>query len=281
MCDTDVLPDLKQPIAVASVVLVTGCSSGIGRAICDHLAANGRRVFGGSRSACAASAWTYLPIDVTQEESVAQAVAAVFAREGRIDALVTAAGSSLMGAFEDTTIDEAKQHFDVNFFGTIRVIRAALPIMREQRAGKIILIGSIGGVIGLQYLSYYSAGKFALNGLVEALRPEIAKFGVQVAVINPGDFGTNISTNELHAANSRPHSPYFVAHQRARDLYGTRIREAPPPLAVARLVERLLNRRTLPVRLAVGSPVEKLGLTAKRLLSPRVFEYLLQKSQGL
>ena len=153
--------------------------------------------------------------------------------------------------------------------------------MREQRAGKIILIGSIGGVIGLQYLSYYSAGKFALNGLVEALRPEIAKFGVQMAVINPGDFGTNISTNELHAANSGPHSPYFVAHQRARDVYGTRIREAPSPLVVARLVDRLLNRRTLPVRLAIGAPVEKLGLTAKRLLSPRVFEYLLQKSQGL
>ena len=108
-----------------------------------------------------------------------------------------------------------------------------------------------------------------------------ANAAAYMAIINPGDFGTNISTNELHAANSRPHSPYFVAHQRARDLYGTRIREAPPPLAVARLVDRLLNRRTLPVRLAVGSPVEKLGLTAKRLLSPRVFEYLLQKSQGL
>ena len=92
----------------APVVLVTGCSSGIGKSTCEHLAANGRRVFGGSRSACAPTAWTYLPIDVTQEDSVAQAVATVHASEGRIDALVTAAGRSLMGALEETTIDEAK-----------------------------------------------------------------------------------------------------------------------------------------------------------------------------
>ena len=90
------------------------------------------------------------------------------AGDGLPEAVVTAAGRSLMGAHEDITIDEAKQHFDINFFGTIRVIRAVLPTMREQRAGKIILIGSIGGLIGLQYLSYYSAAKFALNGLVEA-----------------------------------------------------------------------------------------------------------------
>ena len=265
----------------APVVLVTGCSSGIGKSTCDHLAANGRRVFGGSRSACAPTAWTYLPIDVTQEDSVAQAVATVHASEGRIDALVTAAGRSLMGALEETTIDEAKQHFDINFFGTIRLIKAVLPVMREQRAGKIILIGSIGGLIGLQYLAYYSAAKFALNGVVEALRPEVAEFGVQVCVINPGDFATNISVNELHAANSGPQSPYFEAHQRARNLYGRRIRQAPPPLAVARVVNRLLNKRTLPVRLAVGSSVEKLGLTAKRVLSPRAFEYVLKKNQGL
>jgi len=261
-------------------VLVTGCSSGIGKAVCDYLATAGWRVYGGSRSLCVTSKWTHLPLDVTHDASIAQAVSTVLAREGRIDALVTAAGRSLMGALEDTTIDEAKQLFDINFFGTVSAVKAVLPIMRRQRAGKIALIGSIGGVIGLPYLSYYSATKFALNGLVEALRPEVSEYGVQVCVINPGDFRTNISINELHAVNSAPHSPYFGGHQRARDLYGTRIKQADPPLAVAKAVHQLLTRRTLPVRRVVGSSVERLGLVAKNLLSSRVFEHILKKNRG-
>src|SRR5262249_11395805 len=129
----------------AVVVLVTGSSSGIGRAICDRLGGSGARVYGGSRSACTPDSWNYLNLDVTDDASVQAAVEEVISREGRIDALVNCAGVSLAGPIEDTTIEEAKWQFETNFFGTVRLIRAVLPGMRRQASGKIIVIGSIGG----------------------------------------------------------------------------------------------------------------------------------------
>ncbi|RTL64239.1 MAG: SDR family oxidoreductase [Hyphomicrobiales bacterium] len=264
----------------SSNVLVTGCSSGIGRAICDHLASTGWRVYGGSRTACVPDAWSYLPLDVTDEGSVARAVDAMLAREGHIDALVACAGRSLMGAMEDTRIEEAEALFDTNFFGTVRTIKQVLPAMRRQRAGKIVIVGSIGGVMGLPYLSFYSATKFALNGLAEALRLEVAPFGVQICVINPGDFHTNISANERHTSAPAARSPYMAEHRLARDLFADRVRNAPSPRAVAESVERLLAAKDLPVRRTVGSPLERLAVVAKSLLAPRMFEYLLRKNLG-
>lgn len=261
-------------------VLVTGCSSGIGRAVCDHLASKGWRVYGGSRTPCIADVWSYLPLDVTDDGSVAMAVDTMLAREGHIDALVACAGRSLMGAMEDTRIEEAEALFDTNFFGTVRTIKQVLPAMRRQGAGKIVIVGSIGGIIGLPYLSFYSATKFALNGLGEALRLEVAPFNVQVCVINPGDFHTNISANERHTSAPASRSPYLDGHRLARDLFADRVRTAPSPRAVAESVDRLLTAKEMPVRRTVGSPLEKLAVAAKGLLAPRVFEYLLKKNLG-
>lgn len=269
-----------MPLAVKhSTVLVTGCSSGIGRAVCDHLASRGWRVYGGSRTACVADAWSYLPLDVTDDRSVGHAVDTMLTREGHIDALVACAGRSLMGALEDTRIEEAQALFDTNVFGTVRTIQKVLPAMRRQGAGKIVIVGSIGGVIGLPYLSFYSATKFALNGLAESLRLEVAPFGVQICVINPGDFRTNISANERHTAEASG-SPYLASHRHAREMYADRVRNAPSPRAVAERVEGLLTLRDLPVRRSVGSPLEKLAVVAKALLAPRVFEYLLKRNVG-
>jgi NAD(P)-dependent dehydrogenase (short-subunit alcohol dehydrogenase family) len=269
-----------MPLAVKPpTVLVTGCSSGIGRAVCDHLASRGWRVYGGSRTACIADAWSYLPLDVTDDRSVGHAVDTMLTREAHIDALVACAGRSLMGALEDTRIEEAQALFDTNVFGTVRTIQKVLPAMRRQGAGKIVIVGSIGGVIGLPYLSFYSATKFALNGLAESLRLEVAPFGVQICVINPGDFRTNISANERHTAEASG-SPYLTGHRHAREMYADRVRNAPSPRAVAECVERLLTSRHLPVRCSVGSPFEKLAVVAKTLLPPRVFEYLLKRNVG-
>jgi NAD(P)-dependent dehydrogenase (short-subunit alcohol dehydrogenase family) len=183
----------------AVVVLVTGSSSGIGKAICDQLGGSGARVYGGSRLACTPRNWTSLNIDVTDDAAVQAAVGTVMGREGRIDALVSCAGVSLAGPIEDTSIEEAKWQFETNFYGTVRLIRAVLPGMRKQASGKIIVIGSIGGLIGLPYLGYYSAAKFALDGLVEALRTEIAPFGIQACVLHPGAFRTAMDANEVFA----------------------------------------------------------------------------------
>src|SRR5690349_13173429 len=153
-----------------AVIAVTGCSSGVGFAIAERMAKRNAAVYGGSRRACSPATWAYLPLDVTDRSSVDQFVAEILAREGRIDVLVTSAGMGLAGAVEDTDDDEALRQLDVNFFGTCRAVRAVLPIMRKQGHGKIIIVGSIGGLIGLPFAAYYSASKFALNGFTEALR---------------------------------------------------------------------------------------------------------------
>ena len=123
---------------------------------------------------------TMLTADVTDECSVDQTVAAVLEREGRLDIVVNNAGMGIAGPVEDTSIEQAKPQFEVNFFGAFRVCRAVLPAMRRQGSGYIVNIGSIGGVLAIPYQSMYSASKFALEGLSEALRMEVRPFGIRV-----------------------------------------------------------------------------------------------------
>jgi NAD(P)-dependent dehydrogenase (short-subunit alcohol dehydrogenase family) len=262
-------------------VLVTGSSSGIGRACCDRLAArDGWRVYGGSRTALAGEGWSYLGMDVTDDASVARAVEELLAREGRIDALVHCAGVSLVGSIEDTTVEEARRHLDINYFGSVRVIRAVLPAMRQQAAGRIIVIGSIGGLIGLPYQGHYSAGKFALDGLVEALRTEVRPFGIEASVLHPGDLNTAIGVNRVISENATDSSAYDAAFRRAVAFYAASERKAPAPDVVARTVERMLHRRRLPTRTVVGTALELMGVWGKTVLPARSFEYLMRQAYG-
>ena len=277
-------PAVDPPVSASrlpDVVLVTGSSSGIGRACCDRLAAGGRRVYGASRTPGDAARWTYVAMDVTDDASVARAVDEVVRREGRIDALVHCAGISIAGSFEDTTVEEANRQFDTNFFGAVRVVRAVLPVMRRQGAGKLIVVGSIGGLMGLPYIGYYSASKFALDGLVQALRMEIRPFGIEATVVHPGDFNTAISANQILCANANANSAYFAACQRTIEIYDTNVRQARPADVVARRIERLVSRRRLPVRSVLGTPSEVLGVWLKSVLPSRSFEYLFRKSYKL
>ena len=277
-------PALDQPVSASrlpAVVLVTGSSSGIGRACCDRLAAGGRRVYGASRTPGAAAQWTYVAMDVTDDASVARAVDEVVRREGRIDALVHCAGISIAGSFEDTTVEEANRQFDTNFFGAVRVVRAVLPVMRRQGAGKLIVVGSIGGLMGLPYIGYYSASKFALDGLVQALRMEIRPFGIEATVVHPGDFNTAISANQILCASANADSAYFAACQRTIEIYDTNVKQARSADVVARRIERLLSRRRLPVRSVLGTPSEVFGVWLKSVLPSRSFEYLFRKSYKL
>jgi NAD(P)-dependent dehydrogenase (short-subunit alcohol dehydrogenase family) len=261
-----------------STVIVTGCSSGIGRAICDELAAGDARVYGGSRSVCEAAGWTQLPLDITEQASVDAAVAEVLRRESRIDALIACAGMGLAGSLEDTDDDEARRQFDTNFFGTTRTIRAVLPVMRKQGFGKIVVIGSIGGLIGLPFVPYYSASKFALDGLVEALRGEVAPFGIQATIVHPGDINTAFGANRVFGRNVGDTSAYQSRFQDTLRFYAAQEQNGASPLVLAHKVGRLLRQRSLPARVVVGTPLEKLGVTGKRYLPGRSFEYLMRKA---
>ncbi len=162
----------------AGSVLITGASAGIGLATADRLHAAGWKVTGASRRGTSPGGWTPMVMNVDSDESVRSCVAAMLAGAGRIDALVAAAGWGLAGAAEQCSMAEAKAQLETNFWGCVRVVQQVLPAMRSQGRGRIVLISSIGGVIGIPFQAFYSASKFALEGYGEALAYEVAPFGV-------------------------------------------------------------------------------------------------------
>jgi len=184
---------VPEVVMNSRVVLVTGASSGIGRACAAHLASRGYRVFGAQRSAPdSAGPIEMLRMDVNDDASVHAATSYILKTAGRIDALVNNAGYALMGSVEDTSIEEARAQMETNFFGALRVIRAVLPAMRQQGSGYIINISSLAGVLGLPFSGLYSASKFALEGMTESLRLEVRGFGIKTVLIEPGDFSTQL-----------------------------------------------------------------------------------------
>jgi NAD(P)-dependent dehydrogenase (short-subunit alcohol dehydrogenase family) len=275
---------VSQPIATRSqaskVIVVTGASSGMGALIAERLSELGHKVFGASRSIRESDSFESLRMDVTDEASIVAALDAVNATTGRIDTLVHCAGISIAGSLEDTSIEEAQRLFDTNYFGAVRTTRAVLPIMRAQGHGQIMLVGSIGGLIGLPFIGHYSASKFALDGFMQALRTEIKPFGIGATVIHPGDYRTGIASNQLTAACATDTSPYAAVCKRTVDLYTDNVNAAPEPVAVAKLVTRLVERKRLAPNYIVGSPVEKVGVGLKAWLPASSFEFVMQKIYG-
>jgi short-subunit dehydrogenase len=176
-----------------SVVLVTGANRGIGHATATLLADHGYQVFGTARKPAEASSdrFRVLPLDVTSERSVRSCVQAVLDRAGRIDVLVNNAAVGLIGAIEETSIEEVTTLFDTNLFGVARMVNAVLPAMRERRTGLIINFGSLAATLPIPFHAYLSASKAAIITYSDALRLELAGLGIEVAVIEPGMIATH------------------------------------------------------------------------------------------
>ncbi len=259
------------------VVLVTGASSGIGLACAKHLAGRGYRVYGTSRRT--ANGDFTLTMDVTDDQSVERAVATVLEREGQLDILVNNAGMGIAGPVENTSIEEAKRQLDVNFFGAFRVSRAVLPIMRSQRSGYIVNIGSIGGLIAIPYQSMYSASKFALEGLSESLRMEVRPFGIKVVIIEPGDHKTAITENRT--AMSGGAEAYQESFQAALARTAHDEQSGPGPEQVARLLYRIVNTRDPRLRYTIGPAQQRAAVWLKRLLPYSITEYSMRTYFGL
>jgi len=198
----------------SKVVLITGASSGFGKACAEHLAGLGHWVYGTSRrarfedGAVVPGGVRMLPMDVREDDSVARAIAFIRKDAGRLDVLVNNAGLALAGAIEDTTVDEARDLFETNLFGAHRVCRAALPILRAQGAGLIINVSSLAGLVTVPFQGFYSASKYALESMTDALRMEVAAFGIRVVLIEPGDFKSGFTAGRVFAAASGEGSPY-------------------------------------------------------------------------
>ncbi len=181
------------------VVLVTGASQGIGKAIAEKFAQHGDRVFGTARQpeSIRWQAGTLLRLDVQEEESVAQCIGTILSQAKRIDVLVNNAGITIPGAIEELSLTQVKAVFETNFFGVVRMTQAALPAMRRQAAGRIVNIGSVGGFLPMPFQAVYAASKHALAGWTETLDFEVRRFGIRAILIQPGFIHTNIDRNSI------------------------------------------------------------------------------------
>jgi NAD(P)-dependent dehydrogenase (short-subunit alcohol dehydrogenase family) len=260
------------------VVLISGASAGIGQACATHLQQQGYRVYGTSRfvqeSDCA---YNMIQMDVNDDQSVDAGIDLILSYESRLDVVVNNAGYGLAGAFEDTTIDEAKAQFETNFFGVMRVCRAALPMMRDQRAGHIVNISSLGGVFGIPFQSIYSASKFALEGAMEAFRLEVKPFGVQVVLIEPGNFKTEITARRRRAAAAEGISVYTNPFRAALRVMEADEINGASPNQIAHLLEKIISMPSPRLRYPVGATSEKLVLPARKFLPARLYEWLIAR----
>lgn len=268
---------------MSQVVLITGCSTGIGRDFAWRLAGSGYTVVATARRTETLSglqAASKLPLDVTQPESVDEAVEDTLRRFGRIDVLVNNAGYALPGALEEISDEQLQRLFDVNVFGAMRTIRAVVPHMRRQGAGRIINVSSIGGRLVVPANGAYSATKFALEALSDALRFELALFGIRVVLIEPGGIKTHFAdTAQSHAQGifSDPDSPYRALYQRSRQVTAAMRRQEPGPEVVSRVIQQAIEARRPKARYLVavsfpGRLVLHLGNPAWDLVLRRMFK---------
>ncbi|MDY3978509.1 MAG: SDR family oxidoreductase [Tidjanibacter sp.] len=257
------------------IVLITGVSSGFGRATAEELSQQGHKVYGTVRREVEPiKGVTYLHADVTESATLQAAVASVVAAEGHIDVLINNAGMGIGGPIEFSTEEDTKAQIDVNFMGTVRATQACLPIMRSQRKGTIICTGSIGGLMGLPFQGLYSASKFAIEGYCEALRLEVKKFGINVVVINPGDFATSFTARrrKTESADAATDYPAYAASMKSIEHDE---QSGLKPEYLARRVARILKSRRPRYRYLIASPLQKLSVGLKHILPPRLFATLL------
>jgi NAD(P)-dependent dehydrogenase (short-subunit alcohol dehydrogenase family) len=263
----------------ARAVLITGCSSGIGRATAERLLAGGWRVYATARrpetvADLADRGAVTLPLDVTDEDSMAAAVRHVESADGGIDALVNNAGYGLYGPVETTSMTEVRRQFETNFFGLVRLTQLALPGMRRAGRGRIVNVSSMGGRITMPGGGFYHASKHAVEALSDVLRFEVRGFGVHVVVVEPGTVRTPWIDTAVETAPAPdaddPYGPFTssLTDRIRRGYEGPLARLASSPERVAAVIERALRARRPRARYVVG-PVARTLITSRAVLPDR------------
>lgn len=243
---------------MSKIVLITGCSTGIGRDLARRLTHVGYTVVATARNITCLNNLDVamkLPLDVTDPLSILTAVDSVIQRFGRIDALVNNAGYAQIGPIEELSDIQIQQMFDVNVFGVTRMTRAVVPHMRDQRSGRIVNISSIAGKMVTPVNGSYSASKFALEALSDALRWELMPFNIQVILVEPGAIKTNFDQtvhtfgDEILSNSSSPYMPLYYKYQQVSD--GMRGQE-PGPEAVSKVIQFALESSKPKARYLAG-----------------------------
>jgi NAD(P)-dependent dehydrogenase (short-subunit alcohol dehydrogenase family) len=280
---------VAEPVAADDVksILITGSSSGIGRATAERFAARGWRVFasmrnpeagGALRARAAEVGWrlTTPALDVTSDDSVGAAIGEILREtSGRLDVLVNNAGYYAFGALEETSPYELRAQLETNVVGVLRVTRAVLAAMRARRTGTVVTIGSVSGRVAVPIGGPYHASKWALEGMIEALRLEMIPFGVRVALIEPGPYHTRLHDNErLAAAAGGQDSPYseLLASYRRQSAGLPRQEDLGPLIDV---IERAATSENPRLRWPVG-PTSVTGGRLRAFVPDRLYEWLMR-----
>jgi len=271
------------------VVLVTGCSTGIGRATVLEASGRGHFVFATARDPAAVADLgrrenvRALRVDVTDPDSIAAAVGTVAAEGGRLDALVNNAGYGQYGAVEEVSPEEWRAQFDVNVFGSVAVIRAALPEMRKAGGGTIVNVSSIAGKISIPFAAPYCSSKHALEAISDALRIEVAPFGVRVVVVEPGPIGTEFGARARASVERflRGPGPYAAIYGHAEKAMNTDFAAGMlPPESVARVIVDAIESPRPKTRYKI-TRMAKTYIPLKRVLTDRMLDRQMRRSLGI
>ena len=260
---------------------VTGASTGIGKQTALALVKAGYRVIGTSRKASpdeVRDGIRMVACDVTSDASVATAVTQAHGELGHIDLLVNNAGFGITGAAEESSISQVRAMYETNVFGLLRVTNAVLPIMRAQRSGRILNVGSVAGLGPFPFGAHYAATKFAVEGYSESLDHEVREFGVRVAVIEPGPTRTSFEASTVQA--DTPHADYTVARKKYDVAFDLAMAEAASAESVAETIVLAAQDKTPRLRYTSGKSAGQIAF-ARRFLPRSTFDKILRKQFGL
>lgn len=261
------------------VTLVTGASSGIGRSVARLMSKNGYIVYGTSRGAnfetvgCDGCSYTMIPMTIEDEQSVKAAVDYIVAHRGSIDIVVNAAGRGIAGAIEETTAEEAKEQFDVCFFGAVRLLNHVLPVMRAKKSGMIINIGSLSACFPVPFQAMYSACKAALFSMTTLLRLEMRPFGIKACTVEPGNTISGFIQSRKYAKKTCD-TAYRQPLERALCVINSE-KAAYSPETCAKTVLKVARMKNPPVRVSPGFAY-KLLYGVSKLVSWRTKERALR-----
>jgi NAD(P)-dependent dehydrogenase (short-subunit alcohol dehydrogenase family) len=260
----------------SKVVLITGASSGIGLETALQLTQDGYRVFGTRLPGTPDEDWGFesLELDVRSDESVAACLQAVVERAGRVDVLVNNAAFGLLGPVEETSLAECQALFEVNYFGVVRMLRAALPLMRAQRSGLIINVGSVAGHIAVPFEAHYCATKHALDSLTRALRHEVHPFGVRVVMLAPGYVHTNFYDSVRQANDCL--EAYDPGRECAHEAFQAAGRRGNQAGSIAQVIRRIIRSKSPRLRYWAGRDARLWG-RFHRLISDSLADRVMQR----
>ena len=260
------------------IILITGISSGFGKQTAELLAADGHTVYGTVRRNVETSpSVTVLNLDLTNIDSIRQTVQTIVGKEGRIDVLINNAGMHTGGPIETSPLENIKLQLDTNFLGMVNLTREVLPVMRKQGGGTIINFSSIGGLMGLPFQAFYSAGKFAIEGFSEALRMEVRKFNIKIVLINPGDFHTNNSANRRNfLAPTDSNDPYNQQYLKTMEIIEKDEANGWEPVVLAKKLVKIVDTKNPHNKYIIASFEQKLAVVLKYILPEKLFAMILE-----